>query len=141
VLAGGLASGRPLTDPLRWAVPPVLRTLEYGGVLWVASVAGASTLPAAFALLCAITYHHYDVVYGLRHRGVPLPRWVQAAGGGWDGRLLLAAVLLLAGGLPAGYSVMAVAVAVLFIGETIAEWRHIGRAQRPVYDDEEDDPD
>jgi hypothetical protein len=141
VLLGGLASGRLLTDRLRWAVPPVLRTLEYAGLLWVASVAGASTLPAAFALLCAITYHHYDVVYGLRHRGIPLPRWVQAAGGGWDGRLLLAAVLLLAGALPAGYYAMAVAIAVLFIGETIAEWRHIGRAQRPVYDDEEDDPD
>jgi hypothetical protein len=141
VLFGGLASGRPLTDRLRWAVPPVLRTLEYAGLLWVACVAGASTLPAAFALLCAITYHHYDVVYGLRHRGVPVPRWVQAAGGGWDGRLLLAAVLLVAGGLPAGYYVMAVAVAVLFIGETVAEWRHIGRAERPVYDDEEDDPD
>jgi hypothetical protein len=65
---------------------------------------------------------------------------VQVAGGGWDGRLLLAAVLLLAGGLPAGFFVLAVALAVLFAGETIAEWRHIGRAQRPLYDDEEDDP-
>jgi hypothetical protein len=140
VLGGGLASARPLTDRLRWAVPPALRALEYGGVLWVAAVAGASALPAAFALLCATAYHHYDVVYGLRHRGVSLPRWVQVAGGGWDGRLLLAAVLLLAGGLPAGFFVLAVALAVLFAGETIAEWRHIGRAQRPLYDDEEDDP-
>jgi Family of unknown function (DUF5941) len=141
VLLGGLAAGRPLTDRMRWAVPPVLRVLEYAGLLWVASVAGASSLPASWALLCAITYHHYDAVYGLRHRGVPLPRRVRAVGGGWDGRLVLAAVLLLAGALPAGYYVMAVAVAALFIGETIREWRHIGRAQRPVYDDEEDDPD
>jgi len=98
-------------------------------------------LCAAFALLCAVTYHHYDVVYGLRHRGAALPRWVQAVGGGWDGRLILALVLLLAGGLPAGFFVMGVALACLFIGETIAEWRHIGRADRPVYDDEEDEAD
>jgi Family of unknown function (DUF5941) len=141
VLLGGLASGQPLTDHLRWAVPPALRAVEYAAILWVAAVAGASSLPAAFAVLCAITYHHYDVVYGLRHRGVALPRWVQAAGGGWDGRLLVSAVLLLAGALPAGFFVMAVLVAVLFVGETVAEWRHLGRAQRPVYDDEEDEAD
>jgi hypothetical protein len=141
VLVGGVAAGRPLTDRLRWAVPSALRGIEYVGVLWIAAVAGESSRPAAFALLCAVTYHHYDVVYGLRHRGVALPRWVQAAGGGWDGRLILAVVLLLAGALPAGFYAMGAAVAVLFIAETIAEWRHIGRSQRPVYDDEEDEAD
>jgi hypothetical protein len=141
VLAGGLASSRPLDDRLRWLVPSALRVIEYAGLLWIASVAGASSLPAVFALLCAITYHHYDVVYGLRHRGVPLPRWVQAVGGGWDGRLLLGCVLGLVGALPAGFYVMAVAVAALFIGITIAQWRHIGRGERPVYDDEEDEDD
>jgi hypothetical protein len=141
VLLGALASARPLDDRLRWVVPSALRVIEYGGLLWIATVAGDSSLPAAFALLCAITYHHYDVVYGFRHRGVPLPRWAQAAGGGWDGRLLLGLVALLVGALPAGFFVMAAWIAILFVGETIAEWRHIGRAERPVYDDEEDDPD
>lgn len=141
VLVGGLASSRPLVDRLRWAVPSVLRLIEYAGLLWIATVAGDSSLPAAFALLAAITYHHYDVVYGYRHRGVPLPRWAQAAGGGWDGRLLLGLVLLAAGALPAGFYVMAVAVAALFIGVTIVQWRHIGRGERPVYDDEEDEDD
>jgi hypothetical protein len=139
VLVGGLASARPLTDPLRWAVPPTLRAIEYGGLLWIAAVAGSSSLPAAFALLCALAYHHYDVVYGLRHRGVPLPSRVRVAGGGWDGRLLVACVLLLAGALPAGFFVMAAAIALLFVGETIVEWRRIGRTQPPVYDDEEDE--
>jgi hypothetical protein len=141
VLMGGLATGRPLDDRLRWTVPSALRIVEYAGLLWIASVAGASSLPGVFALLCAITYHHYDVVYGLRHRGVPLPRAVQAAGGGWDGRLLLGLVLLLAGALPAGFYVMAVVIAALFIGVSIAQWRHIGRATQPVYDDEEDEDD
>jgi len=141
VLLGGLASSRPLVDRMRWMVPSALRVIEYVGLLWIAAVAGASSLPAVFALLCAITYHHYDVVYGLRHRGVPLPRVVQAAGGGWDGRLLLALVLLLAGALPGGFYAIAAAVAALFIGTTISQWRHIGRAERPAYDDEEDEDD
>lgn len=141
VLIGGLGSGRPLDDRLRWMVPSALRLIEYGGFLWIASVAGDASLPAAFALLCAITYHHYDVVYGFRHRGLPLPRAAQAAGGGWDGRLLLGLALLLVGGLPAGFYAMAVAVAALFIGITVSQWRHIGRGERPLYDDEEDEDD
>jgi Family of unknown function (DUF5941) len=141
VLVGGVASSRPLDDRLRWMVPSALRLIEYGGFLWIASVAGDSSLPAAFALLCAITYHHYDVVYGFRHRGGPLPRWAQAAGGGWDGRLLFGLVLLLVGALPAGFYSLAGVVAGLFIGATIIQWRHIGRGERPVYDDEEDEDD
>jgi hypothetical protein len=141
VLAGGSASARPLTDRLRWAAPPALRALEYAGLLWIAAVAGGDSLPAAFALLCAITYHHYESVYGLRHRGVTPPAWARAAGLGWDGRLLLGVVLLLAGGLPAGFYVAAALLAVLFMGETVVEWRRFRLGQQPAYDDEEDDPD
>jgi hypothetical protein len=141
VLTGGIASARPLTDRLRWAGPPALRALEYAGLLWIAAVAGDDSLPAAFALLCAITYHHYESVYGLRHRGVSPPAWVSAVALGWDGRLLLGVVLLLAGGLPAGFYVAAALLAVLFVGETVAEWRRFRLGQQPVYDDEEDDPD
>jgi hypothetical protein len=140
-LFGGLTSSRPLTDRLRWAVPPALRAIEYAGLLWIAAVAGSSSLAAGFALLSAITYHHYDVVYGLRHRGVSVPRWAQVAGGGWDGRLLVALGLLLAGALPAGFYVMAVAVGALFIAVTVAQWRHLVRREQPVYDDEEDEDD
>jgi len=141
VLVGGIASARPLDGRLAWAAPPALRALEYGGLLWIAAVAGAASLPAAFALLCAITYHHYESVYGLRHRGVTPPAWVNAVALGWDGRLLLGVVLLLAGGLPAGFYFAAGLLAVLFVGETVAEWRRFRLAEQPVYDDEEDDPD
>jgi len=94
-----------------------------------------------FALLCAIAYHHYESVYGLRHRGIATPRWVLLAGGGWDGRLLLACALLLAGALPAGFYAMAILLACLFVGASIHGWRHAGRAQPTVYDDEEDEAD
>jgi hypothetical protein len=141
VLAGGVASARPLTDRLRWAAPPALRALEYAGLLWIAAVAGGDAEPATFALLCAITYHHYENVYGLRHRGVTPPAWVSAVALGWDGRLLLGVVLLLAGGLPAGFYVAAGLLAVLFVGETVAEWRRFRLGEQPVYDDEEDEDD
>jgi hypothetical protein len=141
ILAGGIASARPLTDRLRWAAPPALRALEYVGLLWIAAVAGDDSLPAAFALLSAITYHHYENVYGLRHRGVRPPARISAAGGGWDGRLVLAVVLLVAGALPAGFYALAGLLTGLFVGETVREWRRFRLGQAPVYDDEEDEDD
>jgi Family of unknown function (DUF5941)/CDP-alcohol phosphatidyltransferase len=141
VLAGGLAAGRPLTDRLRWTVPPVLRAIEYAGLLWIGAVAGADALPATFALLCAITYHHYDTVYGFRHRGVAPPAWLRTVAGGWDGRLVLAVVLLVAGALPAAFWILAGLFAVLFAGESIAEWQRVRAGDTPVYDDEEDEAD
>lgn len=135
VVAGGISSSRPLTDGLRWMVPPALRAIEFGGLLWIGAVAGPSSLPAVFALLCAIAYHHYDVVYGQRHRGIEPARWVQAVAGGWDGRLLAAAVLLLAGALPAGFFVAAAVLVVLFVGESVVEWRRVGPAPPPGDED------
>ena len=141
VLVGGLASARPLVDRLRWTVPPALRAIEYAGLLWIGAVAGADALPATFALLAAITYHHYDTVYGYRHRGVTAPAWVDAVAGGWDGRLVAGAVLLVAGALPAAFWILAGLLAVLFVTETVAEWRRFHAGEQPVYDDEEDEAD
>jgi hypothetical protein len=141
VLLGGIASGRPLTDRLRWLVPPALRAIEYPALLWIGANSGGGALPATFALLCAITYHHYENVYGLRHRGVRPPAWVSAAGLGWDGRLVLGVVLLAAGALPAGFWVLSVLLAVLFVSETVVEWRRFRLGEQPVYDDEEDEAD
>ena len=141
VLVGGLAAGRPLTGRLRWAAPPLLRAIEYAGLLWIGAVAGEDALPATFALLCAITYHHYDTVYGFRHRGVTAPPWLTAVAGGWDGRLVLGVVLLVAGALPAAFWILAAVLAVLFVSESIAEWRRFRLSVQPVYDDEEDEAD
>ena len=141
VLVGGLASGRRLDDRLRWTVPPALRAIEYAGLLWIGAVAGADVLPATFALLCAITYHHYETVYGQRHRAVSPPAWVNAVAGGWDGRLVVAVILLVAGALPAAFWILAALLAVLFVSESVAEWRRFHAGEQPVYDDEEDEAD
>jgi hypothetical protein len=50
-------------------------------------------------------------------------------------------VLLVAGALPAGFYVAAALLAVLFVGETVAEWRRFRLGEQPVYDDEEDEDD
>jgi hypothetical protein len=141
VLAGSAASGLPLTDRLRWAVPPVIRAIEYAGLLWIAAVAGGDAPAVAFALLCAIAYHHYDAVYGSRHRGRRPSRAIQYLGGGWDGRLLVGCMLLFAVAVTPGFAVLAVWVACLYVGWSIYEWRHVARAVQPVYDDEEDEAD
>jgi len=140
VALAGVSSGRPLRDRLRWIVPPALRVAEYAGLLWIAALAGPSAVPAAFALLCAITFRHYDLVYRLRHRGVTPPGWLNRATGGWDGRLLGGFALAAAGAVPAGFDIAAALLAVAFVGESIAGWQSFGRTQQPaVYEDEEED--
>jgi hypothetical protein len=139
VLWAGVSSGRPHDDRLRWAVPPALRLAEYGSVVWIAANAGDSSLPAAFAYLAVLSFHHYDLVYRLRHQGVSPPDWI--AFGGWDGRLVLALICLPAGLLPAAFFVAAALLAVVYVTESVASWVSFTRraGQAGLYDDEEDE--
>jgi hypothetical protein len=140
VFVGGASSGRTPSDRLRWTVPPALRLAEYAGLLWIGALAGESSQPAAFALVCVLAFRHYDLVYRLRHQGVAPPEWVGNLGLGWDGRLVLGYILLVAGALPAGFYIAAGLLATVFVAESIAGWRRFGRAEQPVtYDDEEDE--
>jgi Family of unknown function (DUF5941) len=140
LLCAGASRGRPHRARIRWCEPPLVRLTEYLGLIWVAAIAGESSYPAAFGLLCALAFRHYDLVYRLRHRGVTPAPWVDALSGGWDGRLVAALVLLVAGALPAGYYVAAAVLGVVFVGESVAGWVVVGRVQRPtVYEDEEDE--
>ena len=140
VLLGGASSGREDTSRFRWLSPPLLRLAEYAALLWLGSIAGGSGVAAAFALLAAVAFRHYDLVYRLRHRSVAPPRWVSALGLGWDGRLLVALVLLLLGGLTAGLFVLAAVLGTVFAVESALGWSRAGRGQEAqVYEDEEDE--
>lgn len=138
IVVAGLSGGRTGTSRIRWVVPPLLRFGEYAGLLWLGTLAGASSIPAAFALLAALTLRHYDIVYGLRYRGAPVPERLGIAAGGWDGRLALGCVLLVTNALPAGFYVLAAIIAVVFGAAAIREW---SRARMPVtfHDDKEDE--
>jgi len=130
------ARGRP---KLVWGAVPIERLTEYVALIWIAALHGESAYPAAYALLGALAFRHYDLVYRLRHRGVVPARWVSALSLGWDGRLVLAFVLLVAGTLPAGFYVLAAVFGAAFVGEAVYGWVVVGRVEQPLGDDEEDD--
>ncbi|MFE4857026.1 DUF5941 domain-containing protein [Streptomyces sp. NPDC056670] len=90
----GLAVARPLKGPLDWLVPPFFRVAEYCTVLILAArsdVAGA--LPAAFGLVAAVAYHHYDTVYRIKGGSGAPPQWLVRVIGGHEGRTLVVTVL------------------------------------------------
>jgi hypothetical protein len=140
VLTLGISSGTPPRARIRWAEPPLMRATEYTALIWIAALEGSDAYPAAFALLAALTFRHYDLVYRLRHRGVVPAPWVSRLSGGWDLRLIGAFVLLAAGALPAGYFIAAGVLGVAFVSEAVYGWLAVGRVQRPLeYEDEEDE--
>jgi hypothetical protein len=123
-----------------WVVPGTIRALEYGLLILTAALAHGSAMRACFALLAVLAFHHYDTVYRLRQQGAPPPRWVSLAGGGWDGRIILAFVALLVAVTTAGMAVAAGLLAIVFVGESVSSWVRGTRADQPLtYADEEDE--
>jgi phosphatidylglycerophosphate synthase len=126
---------------LDWLVPPLLRLVEYSGLLWIAVSAGRSSEPAAFALLAVLAFRHYDLVYRLRHQGVPPAEWLGVLAGGWDGRLILGWVLFAAGALPAGFFVLAGLLGAVLVTESVASWVRFARDAGGAgsFDDDQED--
>ncbi|GAA0672402.1 hypothetical protein GCM10009535_60050 [Streptomyces thermocarboxydovorans] len=136
----GLAVARPLKGALDWLVPPFLRAAEYGTVLALAATADADgALPAAYGLVAAVAYHHYDTVYRIRGNAGAPPHWLVRAIGGHEGRTLVVAVLaalLTASQFTVALTVLAVAVAVLVLAESIRFWVAAHRGGSPAVHDE-----
>ncbi|MGW3197269.1 DUF5941 domain-containing protein [Streptomyces sp. NPDC001118] len=130
VLTSALAVARPLKGALDWLVPPFFRAAEYGTVLALAGKAGVNgALPAAFGLVAAVAYHHYDTVYRIRGDAGAPPAWLVRVIGGHDGRTLLVAVLaavLTAAQFTVALTVLAVAVALVVLAESIRFWVSAG---------------
>ncbi|MFF4018828.1 DUF5941 domain-containing protein [Streptomyces sp. NPDC001843] len=126
----GLAVARPLKGALDWLVPPFMRAAEYGTVLVLAAKSGVNgVLPAAFGLVAAVAYHHYDTVYRIRGNAGAPPAWLVRAVGGQEGRTLLVAVLaalLTASQFKVALTVLAVAVALVVLVESIRFWVSAG---------------
>jgi len=140
VLTVGLTSGHWPRASLHWAVPPLVRLGEYAALIWIAAIAGGPAPAAAFALLAALAFRHYDLVYGLRHRADVPPPWLNGLAAGWDGRLVIAWLLLILGALPTGFFVWAGLLGAAELAATMSAWRHFERGRRPAeYDDAEDE--
>ncbi|MFI6625130.1 DUF5941 domain-containing protein [Streptomyces sp. NPDC050528] len=129
-VTAGQALSRPLKGSLDWLVPPVFRAAEYGTVLILAAKAEVNgALPAAFGLVAAVAYHHYDTVYRIRGNAGAPPAWLVRAIGGHEGRTLLVTVLaaaLTASQFTVALTVLAVAVALLVLVESIRFWVSAG---------------
>jgi hypothetical protein len=137
IVAAGAA--RPHAGRISWLVPPLIRALEYAFLIRLTVLEDRDAMPLCFAFLCVLAFHHYDTVYRLRHQKAPPPAWLRAAGGGWEGRMLAACVLALAGVLGPGLLVASVGLGALFVCETVLSWIRYARAERPASLDDEDD--
>ncbi|MGP4047036.1 DUF5941 domain-containing protein [Streptomyces sp. 2A115] len=140
VLLSPVALQRPLKGALDWLVPPLFRAAEYGTVLVLAAKADVNgALPAAFGLVAAVAYHHYDTVYRIRgNAGVP-PHWLVRAIGGHEGRTLLVTVLaalLAATDFKLALTALAVAVALVVLVESIRFWVTAHKLGAPAVHDE-----
>ena len=126
VLLSAEAVERPLKGALDWLVPPLFRAAEYCTVLVLAAKADVNgALPAAFGLVSAVAYHHYDTVYRIRGNAGAPPHWLVRAIGGHEGRTLLVTVLaalLTAAQFKVALTALAVAVALLVLVESIRFW-------------------
>ncbi|MFD3544313.1 DUF5941 domain-containing protein [Streptomyces sp. NPDC058655] len=125
-LLAGAAVARPLKGALDWLVPPVFRAAEYTTVLILAAGADVpGALPAAFGLIAAVAYHHYDTVYRIRGGTGAPPHWLVRTIGGHEGRVLLTVVLaavLARDAFPVALTAMAVFVAIVVLAESIRFW-------------------
>ncbi|WP_060903519.1 DUF5941 domain-containing protein [Streptomyces europaeiscabiei] len=140
VLLSAEAVEHPLRGTLDWLIPPLFRAAEYCTVLVLAAKADVNgALPAAFGLVAAVAYHHYDTVYRIRGDAGAPPQWLVRAVGGHEGRTLLVTVLaaLLA---PTEFKValtaLAVAVALLVLVESIRFWVTAHKTGAPAVHDE-----
>ncbi|MFJ1646950.1 DUF5941 domain-containing protein [Streptomyces sp. NPDC088258] len=126
VLTSGFVVARRMGGALDWLIPPVFRATEYSTVLifgFRADVPGA--LPAAFGLVAAVAYHHYDTVYRIRGGAGAPPHWLVRLLGGHEGRtflVVLAAFFAPERDLPPALTVLAVAVALIALAESIRFW-------------------
>jgi hypothetical protein len=105
-----------------WVLPLVVRATEYPFLVAAAVVAGGEAVSAAFALVAAVAYHHYDLVYRPAHQRSAPPRWVGLVAGGWELRMIAGYVLLVLDMVVPGYRVLAGVLAVLFLAESAASW-------------------
>jgi hypothetical protein len=139
VVVGGASSGARRWPRMLWAATPLMRLTEYAALIWIAGLQSASAYPAAYALIAVLTFRHYDLVYRLRHSGVPPAPWINTLSLGWEGRLIVAYLLLVLGLVPAGMYAMAALLGVAFVAEAVYGWVVVGRVEPALSDDQEGD--
>ena len=115
------AAGRQ--DPrIQWLVPPMLRAGEYAVVATLAWRAGPTEIWLAYALLAMVAFHHYDVVYRLRHQHSAPSRLVTRLCGGWEVRTIVITVAAVVGVLTPVLIALTVWCGALYVSESMRSW-------------------
>ncbi|HEU5156298.1 MAG TPA: DUF5941 domain-containing protein [Streptosporangiaceae bacterium] len=127
LLMTGPTSSHAHDGRLDWLVPPIIRAIEYGYLAALGFAQGVPE-PLIYVLIAVLAYHHYDIVYRTRQRLWP-PAWLFAAGLGWDGRMLIAAVSAFVGITSFAYAALAAYLGVLFGVESVSAWARTERGE------------
>ena len=107
---------------MQWNVPPLLRIGEYGTVAVLAFRVDTTTMALAYVFLAIVAYHHYDIVYRLRHQNTAPSPLVTQLCGGWEGRTIVVALGAAAGALPPTLLALAGWCGALYVSESLRSW-------------------
>ncbi|HSJ45810.1 MAG TPA: DUF5941 domain-containing protein [Euzebyales bacterium] len=107
---------------VQWLVPPLLRLGEYMTVAVLARRVDATTTAVAFVLLGIVAFHHYDIVYRLRHQHTAPSPVVSQLCGGWEVRTIVVVLAAATGALLPTLAAMAAWCGVLYVTESVRSW-------------------
>lgn len=130
VVLGIATRATPAGAAFAWLLPATLRLGEYGTIVVLAWRSGGAALAVTYGALAAIAFHHYDIVYRLRHQRLPPPRWLGWLGGGWEVRLLVLTASAWAGVLLPVLIAMASWLGLLYVTESAASWIAVARDEQ-----------
>lgn len=122
-VALGMLGGAGREHPrVQWLVPPLLRGGEYGIVAVLTFRADDTVLWLAYALLAAVAFHQYDIVYRLRHQRKAPPAIISQLGGGWEIRTIIVTAAAVGGVLAPTLAFLAIWCGALFVSESMRSW-------------------
>jgi hypothetical protein len=130
LLLAGPGSSHPHDGRLDWLAPPILRLTEY---VFIVCVGFARSVPPVVivALLAAVLFHHYDVVHRVRERRYP-PARLALTGLGWEGRMLVVALVALSGWVTFFFALLAIYLWVVFGRDSLTSWLAAPPSEGPV---------
>jgi hypothetical protein len=115
------AAARPRRR-IQWLVPPMLRSGEYVIVATLAWRTGPTEVWLAYVLLAVVAFHHYDIVYRLRHQRIAPSHLIARLCGGWEVRTIAVTVAAVTGALAPVLIVLAAWCGALFVSESLRSW-------------------
>lgn len=123
-LGAALGAKAPHTGRLDWLTPAGLRASEYTFIA-LAGIVASAPLPLVFALIASVVMYHYDLAGRIEKTATPIVESPFTLG--WDGRVTLLTLGVLAGLGTATFAVLTVYTAGLLVAGTT-----IGLVRRPA---------